>query len=214
MTNYLNLAQLTKPESLNSAKEIFEDKTKDRINDFDEYKKQISDLNSFLYTYFLITYNKDLTLMHSEFNTTLENSNTISDLRNLAQTIIKSYSETLLEKINYCDNHIIDEAIKIINREFHKGINLMNLSEILHVSKNYLCSLFKEHTGFTFCQYLNTLKTNKAKNLLEENKKTLEYISFACGFSSQPHFTMTFKKYTGLTPREYKLKMNYQNNNR
>ncbi|WP_391484115.1 helix-turn-helix domain-containing protein [Anaerococcus vaginalis] len=50
-----------------------------------------------------------------------------------------------------------------MNEEYNKGLGLEDLADKLHLSKNYLCSLFKEETGFTFCQYLNTLKTNKAR---------------------------------------------------
>ena len=144
--------------------------------------------------------------MHKDFSKKIESATTVKDLENLAKLIIKSYAETLLEKIKCCDNQIVDEAIRLVNSNFDNGINLENLAKILHVSKNYLCRLFKEKTGFTFCQYLNILKTNKAKELLKENKKTLEFIAFSCGFSSQPHFNITFKKYTGLTPKEYSLK--------
>ncbi|MGI5948902.1 helix-turn-helix transcriptional regulator [Peptoniphilus sp.] len=210
MTNYLNLAQLSRPDSVKRASEVFKHYTKDDSKNFLKFKKHIADLNSFLYTYFLITYNKDLVDLHKEFSLILENVKDIKSLESLAENIIKSYSETLLEKISFSDNEIVDEAIKIINDNFNRDINLKDVSETLHVSKNYLCSLFKEETGFTFCQYLNTLRTNMAKNLLKENKKTLEYISFACGFSSQPHFSMTFKKYTGLTPREYRLEFSKQ----
>lgn len=205
MTNYLNLAELSRPDSIERAREIFKNYTKGDSKNSLEFKKQVVDLNSFLYTYFLITYNKDLVDIHREFSLILENTIDITSLEILAENIIKSYAETLLEKISFSSNQIVDEAIKIINDNFNRDINLKDVSKTLHVSKNYLCSLFKEETGFTFCQYLNTLRTNMAKNLLIENKKTLEYISFACGFSSQPHFSMTFKKYTGLTPREYRL---------
>ncbi len=206
MTNYLNLAKLTKPDTIEFAGDIFKMSISAKDISKDTYKTQILDLNSFLYTYFLITYNKDLVLMHKDFNKKIESATTVKDLENLAKLIIKSYAETLLEKIKCCDNQIVDEAIRLVNSNFDNGINLENLAKILHVSKNYLCRLFKEKTGFTFCQYLNILKTNKAKELLKENKKTLEFIAFSCGFSSQPHFNITFKKYTGLTPKEYSLK--------
>ena len=167
----------------------------------------MENLNTFLYTYFLITYNKDLTYLHDEFAKKLEGQLDEVDLKLLGHDLIEAYSNSLLDAISFSKNEIIDKAIKIINEEYNKGLGLEDLANKLHLSKNYLCSLFKEETGFTFCQYLNTLKTNKAKKLLLEDKKTLEYISYECGFSSQPHFTMTFKKYTGKTPKEYKMSL-------
>ena len=208
MTNYLTIAEKTKPECINCAHEIFESISKNSANkNFSEMKKQIDDLNTFLYTYFLITYNKDLTDLHDDFTLKLKKAMDRSAVKFIARDLIESYSNSLLDEMDFSRNEIIDKALKIINKEYTLGLNLEDLAEKLHLSKNYLCSLFKEETGYTFCQYLNTLKTNRAKKLLLENKKTLEYISYECGFSSQPHFTMTFKKYTGKTPREYKISL-------
>lgn len=207
MTNYLNLAQMTRPELLGCATEIFEKISCSTESSIKDLKIQIENLNTFLYTYFLITYNKDLTYLHEAFAKRLEGQVDEVDLKLLGHDLIEAYSNSLLDAISFSKNEIIDKAIKIINEEYNKGLGLEDLANKLHLSKNYLCSLFKEETGFTFCQYLNTLKTNKAKKLLLEDKKTLEYISYECGFSSQPHFTMTFKKYTGKTPKEYKLSL-------
>lgn len=208
MTNYLNLAQMTRPQCINCATEIFENiEDIKKESSVEDMKRQIENLNTFLYTYFLITYNKDLSYIHDNFTEKLEDISEEDAIKNLAKDLIEAYSNSLLDALSFSKNDLIDKALKIINEEYNKGLNLEGLANKLHLSKNYLCSLFKEETGFTFCQYLNGLKTNQAKKLLLENKKSLEYISYECGFSSQAHFTMTFKKYTGKTPKEYKLSL-------
>ena len=208
MTNYLRIAQMARPQCINCATEIFENiEDIKKESSIEDMKRQIENLNTFLYTYFLITYNKDLSYIHDNFTERLEDISEEEAIKNLAKDLIESYSNSLLDALSFSKNDLIDKALKIINKEYMKGLTLEDLAKKLHLSKNYLCSLFKEETGFTFCQYLNTLKTNKAKKLLTEDKKTLEYISYECGFSSQAHFTMTFKKYTGKTPKEYKLSL-------
>ncbi|WP_062551363.1 helix-turn-helix domain-containing protein [Peptoniphilus phoceensis] len=208
MTNYLRIAQMARPQCINCATEIFENiEDIKKESSIEDMKRQIENLNTFLYTYFLITYNKDLSYIHDNFTKRLEDICEEEAIKNLAKDLIESYSNSLLDALSFSKNDLIDKALKIINKEYMKGLTLEDLAKKLHLSKNYLCSLFKEETGFTFCQYLNTLKTNKAKKLLTEDKKTLEYISYECGFSSQAHFTMTFKKYTGKTPKEYKLSL-------
>ena len=208
MTNYLRIAQMARPQCINCATEIFENiEDIKKESSIEDMKRQIENLNTFLYTYFLITYNKDLSYIHDNFTERLEDIYEEEAIKNLAKDLIESYSNSLLDALSFSKNDLIDKALKIINKEYMKGLTLEDLAKKLHLSKNYLCSLFKEETGFTFCQYLNTLKTNKAKKLLTEDKKTLEYISYECGFSSQAHFTMTFKKYTRKTPKEYKLSL-------
>ena len=208
MTNYLRIAQMARPQCINCATEIFENiEDIKKESSIEDMKRQIENLNTYIYTYFLITYNKDLSYIHDNFTKRLEDIYEEEAIKNLAKDLIESYSNSLLDALSFSKNDLIDKALKIINKEYMKGLTLEDLAKKLHLSKNYLCSLFKEETGFTFCQYLNTLKTNKAKKLLTEDKKTLEYISYECGFSSQAHFTMTFKKYTGKTPKEYKLSL-------
>lgn len=208
MTNYLKLAKMARPQCVNCATEIFENlEVANRNSSLEETKRQIENLNTFLYSYFLITYNKDLTHIHDNYTERLRDISEEEALKNIAKDLIESYSNSLLDALSFSNNDLIDKALKIINKDYMKGLTLVELANRLHLSKNYLCSLFKEETGFTFCQYLNTLKTNRAKKLLTEDKKSLEYISYECGFSSQAHFTMTFKKYTGKTPKEYKLSL-------
>lgn len=87
MTNYLTIAEKAKPECINCAHELFESISKNSLNkSLQEMKKQIDDLNTFLYTYFLITYNKDLRDLHDDYTLKL-NDTLIKMILNLLQKI-------------------------------------------------------------------------------------------------------------------------------
>ena len=64
--------------------------------------------------------------------------------------------------------------------------------------------MFKMETGQTFINYLNNYKIEKSKNLLENTNMTLLDISLEVGFNNQSYYSTIFKKYTNMTPLEYR----------
>lgn len=68
------------------------------------------------------------------------------------------------------------------------------------------CRFFKRHTGRTFSEYLNGLRTAAAARLLTETDKTVLEIALAVGYENLSYFNRRFKKRYGLTPREYRRK--------
>ncbi|MDD7306657.1 MAG: AraC family transcriptional regulator [Peptoniphilaceae bacterium] len=172
------------------------------INDLskDQYDDYLRNLNNFLYAYLLIKYNKDLKYTYIDNNKKILSNNKNN---NLALAIANSYKDGLFTRIDSNENEIIDQCIKIINDNFASKLTLASLACDIHVSKNYLCRLFKKKTGLSFCSYLNIQRVNHAKDLLDQDK-TLDYISYECGFCSLSHFSTNFKRLTGLSPSAYK----------
>jgi AraC-like DNA-binding protein len=74
------------------------------------------------------------------------------------------------------------------------------------MNKNYLSTLFSQQTKKHLNYYINELRIEKAKLLLNESKMNIAEIAFQTGFSSPQSFNRTFKKITGFTPSEYRKK--------
>ena len=74
------------------------------------------------------------------------------------------------------DHELIEDALQYINQNFNKKITLQSVANKLHISRNYLCHLFKVQTGYKFCEYINLQRVNKAKVLIQEDKKTFESV--------------------------------------
>ena len=75
-----------------------------------------------------------------------------------------------------------------------------------YFSKNYIINIFKKEFGVTPIQYINNLKINNAKYLLEVTSDTLESISLKSGFNDYSHFYKLFYKETGLSPSKWRNK--------
>jgi two-component system response regulator YesN len=71
-------------------------------------------------------------------------------------------------------------------------------------SPNYFCQLFKKEIGVSFVEYLNSVRIEKAKELLD-NTDSMEYeIAVRVGYKEGKYFSVIFKKMTGMSPRQYR----------
>lgn len=98
----------------------------------------------------------------------------------------------------------ISEVVQFINHHYAEEISLQLLSEKFFISPFYLSRTFKEVTGFTFIEYLNTVRIKEAQKLLRESKLKVIIIAENVGFGNIAHFGRVFKKVTGITPMQYK----------
>ena len=93
--------------------------------------------------------------------------------------------------------------VEFIEENFKNIISLDDISNVLHMNKNYLCKIFKTATGKTIMDYLNFTRVENAKELIKSGL-TISEVSSSVGFSSQSYFNKVFQKYILCTPSEYK----------
>ncbi len=86
-----------------------------------------------------------------------------------------------------CDENLSELSLEKICKEFH-------------YSKNYIINIFKKEFGVTPVKYINDLRLNRAKYLLEVTSDSLESISLKSGFNDYSHFYKLFCRENGLSP--------------
>ncbi len=107
------------------------------------------------------------------------------------------------------DNRI-DAVQAYIEENYHRPISLKELSESLYISQSYLSTLFKEHIGMNFSQYLTNLRIEKAKKLLQNNQYKIYEIAEMVGYADTRYFSETFRKNTGFLPKQWVKQQNKQ----
>lgn len=98
----------------------------------------------------------------------------------------------------------ISEIVRYINQHYMEDLSLHTLAEMFYVSPYYLSRSFKEVTGFTFVEYLNSVRVKEAKKLLEGSSLKVNQICREVGFGSVTHFGRVFKMITGHAPLYYR----------
>ncbi len=101
---------------------------------------------------------------------------------------------------------LVNRCINRILERMPEKMTLTELSEILHVTPKYLSTLFNRDTGMSLTDFMQDIRINEAKYLLSYSDMNYPDISNQLCYGSQSYFNQVFKKKTGLTPREYRVK--------
>lgn len=101
----------------------------------------------------------------------------------------------------------VEEAKAFIEENIAREVSLEEVAELLGLNPSYFSQLFKQVTGETFVHYRISRRMERAKKLLGQSRYRITDISFEVGYADHPHFTKTFKKYTGLSPSEYRSQL-------
>ena len=128
-------------------------------------------------------------------------------------TVIKSNLSKILvilsRTINYDipntkNQRAIAEVLKYIHSNLTEKIQIEDLCKISKMSETLLSTSFKRSTDKNIIEYINSLKINKAKQLLAETDMRVVEIAYELGFSDGSYFNRVFKKFVGMTPHVYR----------
>ena len=100
-------------------------------------------------------------------------------------------------------NEIIKRCHQYIGSHYMNPITLQEVADHVHLHPNYLCRLFKKHTGQTVVENINAIRVSYATQFIRNTSKTLPQIAEMCGFTSMSYFTKIFKRHAGFTPYAY-----------
>ncbi len=104
----------------------------------------------------------------------------------------------------------VEQSISYIKENYMHKISLASVAEHVGLSSGYLCRIFKDETGGSINTYINNLRMNKAGELLSDKNSYIKEVAVAVGFEDQLYFSRLFKRYSGLTPSEYRASKNPQ----
>lgn len=101
----------------------------------------------------------------------------------------------------------IYDILRFINQHFHEEISLPMLAASFYISPTHLSRTFKKVTGFSFTEYLNSVRAKEAQRMLAETDQSVTQIASKAGFDSLTHFGRVFKAITGLAPLKYRKQL-------
>lgn len=98
----------------------------------------------------------------------------------------------------------IDKMCLYIEHNISEDLSLVRLADEFHFNPSYLSRLFKQERGVNLSEYIDELRIRKAKELLRKDELKVAEVGWLIGYEMPQSFTRFFKKWTGLTPQEYR----------
>ena len=98
----------------------------------------------------------------------------------------------------------VEQIHRYIERSYHENITLTALAEQYHMDASYLSRIFSQKYGETIIAFLTRIRMEKAAELMKDQDKKLETISFLVGYDDYNYFSRVFRKKMGCSPREYR----------
>jgi AraC-like DNA-binding protein len=137
----------------------------------------------------------------------------ISLLLNILNEISKSsHTEVLsdtpyLPQIQDNDADRMNRVYDYIVRHYLGNISLTEAASVAYMNETAFCKYFKKRYGKTFIQVVNETKISHACRQLMEDHVTVTDACYSSGFNNISNFTKSFKKVMGVSPNEYKKKL-------
>ncbi|MBW5447408.1 helix-turn-helix domain-containing protein [Cohnella sp. CFH 77786] len=144
---------------------------------------------------------------HPEMERGLNGCETIGEMKAFLRPILLDIIQALNDKRNARSRteSSIRRIIDFIHENYGQSdISLSSLSDRFQISPGYLSKIFKDHTSANFVDYLIAVRMNAAQTLLVESELNVHEISEKVGYPNLTSFLRIFKKYSGMTPSDYR----------
>lgn len=121
----------------------------------------------------------------------------------LLEQLLREYADLEAEEVLDQRRAEVRAVCNYLDIHADEPVSLDQLGEVAGLSKYYLLRAFTKEMGITPYSYLEALRINRAKTLLQQGVSPSEVAQIA-GFSDQSHMTNAFKRFIGLTPGQFR----------
>ncbi|MCS7460336.1 helix-turn-helix domain-containing protein [Paenibacillus doosanensis] len=128
---------------------------------------------------------------------------TLEEYKKTCRDILKLVAALISEKKEESDP-IVTFVMDHLHTKYGDDLSLDYLADKLNMSSAYLSVYIKEKTGVNFSDHLNDIRIRKAQELLAGTDSSINDVSVQIGYRNITSFNRMFKKWTGMTPSEYR----------
>ncbi|MGI2296515.1 helix-turn-helix domain-containing protein [Paenibacillus sp. GXUN7292] len=128
------------------------------------------------------------------------------EIEQIVHSVLNGILDKIVEKRNSRGkNKSVESIIQYIQEHYQESdLSLDQLADQFQLTPPYISKLFKEHTERNFIDYLIEIRIAASQELLKDKNKKVNEVSEMVGYTNTRSFLRAFKKYTGLTPTEYR----------
>ena len=124
----------------------------------------------------------------------------------LSQALLAGGVQDLVTGRSWQRAEQLKPALEYIERHYSQHISLDTLANLTGFSPKYFCRYFRGIVHRSPIDYLNYYRVEKAANFLTGEDMNVAEVAALCGYADSSAFIKQFRKYKGVTPKQYKMK--------
>ncbi|MBU8906523.1 helix-turn-helix domain-containing protein [Desertibacillus haloalkaliphilus] len=141
-----------------------------------------------------------------KFAREIEELKRVSEFEELRRRMIKTYADLSKSEALSGYSGTVRKVIEHLQVHFDRPLNKDELAEKCYVHPSHLSRKFKQETGMTVKEYQQKIRIERAIEILDNEKLSVEEVAWFIGYEDPSYFTRVFKNKTGLTPSDYRLR--------
>ena len=134
----------------------------------------------------------------------LSSTSMVASLRLTVFSILLEAANQLVSTRTFEPKLVVQATINFMESNLGETISIEEVAEAVHCSRARLFQVFKDSTGMTPNDYWQRLRIDRALRMLTGSKKSITEIAMDCGFSTSQYFSSVFRKYSGVSPTDYR----------
>jgi AraC-like DNA-binding protein len=139
-----------------------------------------------------------------KFAIQIEQAQSIAELARLYEEMPHVYCNLVKELSVAALPSLVREAVTFIRFNIDQPLRLNRLADTLGVHPSYLSRTFKKALGMTLTDYINKLRIEEAKYLLDQGNESVAKIALSVGYNDPNYFSKVFTKLEHVTPYAYR----------
>ncbi len=139
-----------------------------------------------------------------KFAIQIEQAQSIGELEALYEEMAQVYCTTVRDLALAALSPLVKEAVTSIRFTIDQPLSLSHIADTLGVHPSYLSRAFKKEMGMTLTNYINKLRIEEAKYLLDSGNASVTEAALSVGYNDPNYFSKVFTKLEHVTPQEYR----------
>ena len=129
---------------------------------------------------------------------------TLDDYVRMLQLVVGELSSDIYKLTRSKHKKIVEQVLDIISNHFVEDLNLGWVAEQVHLNSSYVSRLLKNELNENFTNLVTKYRMEKAKAMLKDPQVKIYEVADQIGMPDSHYFSVKFKKYTGMTPSDYR----------
>lgn len=119
---------------------------------------------------------------------------------------LRIYLDPDIRNTTSTEDNRFKKMLLYLQQNYVTDFCLDDIAGYIGLSRSECCRYFKRKSGQTISDYLRQYRIHRSLELLTESDISISQIAQCCGFSNQSYYTKEFRRVTGTTPKQYRLK--------